>query len=179
MTDDRLIDIVAGDLTAAAPTGALRGRVLARIAQPARSTALSWLVPAAAVTTVAVVAVVVMVARRDPPVSVSPASSILTQSSASPSTTTAAGDAPSRPSMTAPSRPARRIERRPATPSTTEIDGQWMERIVPPLDRPAPIVLDNIQPIGLAIAPISMDPLVTEPLVLPPMTGGTSASSGQ
>lgn len=173
MTDEQLIDAVARHLTSAAPTQLLRGRVLARIGEPTRAPWTRWLLPIGAA---AVVALAVAVAVRDGRTPGEP-SSTADASSASVAQVAPArgGDSDATPSTPA-SAKARHAVRRSAVPAWTEADSSWMERAVPPLPRPEAMTFESIQPIDLSIAPISVTAIVTEPLVLPPMTGGTEPS---
>ena len=161
MNHDQLIDTVARQMTESDPTPDFRARVIAAL--PARTQRSNWLrfaVPAAALGALAIAAVMSGAAglewSKRPKVqgSEGPGAATTLRSVESPVVVETSASKASGPLDRWTLGPLDRVE----VPLSSR---------VPPLDEVTPLSIAPIQPIGLSIAPITVTPIVTEPLAVP------------
>jgi hypothetical protein len=181
MIDDRLIDDVARELTAAEPRGPFRARVLSALDCQRHTGRFNHVAPATiAAAVLLAVGMNLYVARqaaRQPTAAgraanvaaaPSPANSLLPQPRVEPSI------APS-----AASGPARRV--RAVAPDTVALTAEelaWQARSVPPLAAPPALPLGGNQPAATVDPLLTVIPLVTEPLELMPLDDPDPLATG-
>jgi len=159
MTHDHIIDLVARQMTEAEPPADLRARVIAALPPTRRPRWIRMTIPAGAIAALAIIALMsgtVWLERSNGPA---------VQGSKGP-------DAATTTRVVAPA-----VAEASAGATTGPLD-RWtvgpLDRVdvplpsrVAPLEEVVPLSIEPIQPIGVSIAPITVTPLVTEPLVVP------------
>ena len=162
MNHDQLIDTVARQMTESDPTPDFRARVIAAL--PARTRRSNWLrfaVPAAALGALAIAAVMSGAAglewSKRPKVqgSEGPGAATTLRSVESPVVVETSASKASGP-----------LDHWTVGPLDRHADVPLPSHVAP-LDEVTPLSIEPIQPIGLSIAPITVTPIVTEPLAVP------------
>ena len=164
---DAAITQVAREMTAAEPATDIRARVLGRLGDRPSGSLWRW---APLLTFAASLAILAgtwtLWPRAAPPTAPAPVTLARTEP---------AGPASEHALQTA--APALRVQRvsvanRPAPEVMSEAERAWHERAVPALAGPTALAIDPIEHTGTTIAPIEIQPLVTEPLLIKSIGAG-------
>ncbi len=170
MTDPRLIDDVAREMTSGDPAAGFRVRVMARVAAETTEPRLRWRTPLwLAAAGAAVVVVAGLVVLREPQRTAEPAAVIAAAGDAPPVSGTAsepgtADDAVGQQTQGA----TRRVQAARLPASVLE----WRARVIPELTAVAPLAFAEIQPVWLSITQLDVTPLGILPITLPPIGDG-------
>lgn len=162
MNSDALIDIVARQMTEGDAPSGFRARVVARLTVPRRAGWLRAAMPAAAGAALVFAWLLGRAPVQRLPIDTPMPKPAFATASASPLPMNAT--AVSARSI----RSARSGEAARAVPMSAE-ELAWWSRAVPPLQAADPLVLSSIQPSALSIAPITVDPIVSERIALTPI----------
>jgi hypothetical protein len=169
MTDPRLIDTVAREMTAGEPAAEFRARVLERVAATASVPRSRWRAPVwlgVAATAAAGVFVALTVFRAPQPPTV-PAGVVAVAGDAAIATDAAVDPVAAEAADPAAQRAAPRVEA-PVVPASVLA---WRARAIPELSAVEPLAFDDIQPERLSITQLDVTPLDILPISFPPRGG--------
>ncbi len=156
MNHDQMIDLVARQMTEAEPPSDLRARVMAALPTSRPHRWIRIAIPATAIAALGLAAVLTRPAGPSAPAG--PLGLSIPSSPSGPATAVAHTTGESLGSVEAV------VTRRQQPVHTDDLP---LASRIPPLPALTPVFIEPIQPVGLSIAPITVTPIVTEPIALP------------